>query len=178
MHEQHYKYVSEISAKDLRDIMDRYGEDVWKYAFFLTKKTDLADDIAQEVFIKAYQSIHSFRGESTLKTWLLKITRNTSFSFRKKAYFKYHILTRFAQANGVHPSAEETALEREFAHEIWGQVMHLSDKYREAILLNAHYQFSLEEIADMLQISVNTVKSRLFRARKELHKLMKGGLSS
>ena len=174
MHERHYQYISRLSTDDLRGMMEQYGEDVWQYAYFLTKKADMADDVAQEVFIKAYQSIHAFRGESTLKTWLLTITKNTSISLMKRAYFKYHVLTRFIKPMGEAPSAEKMVMEKEFTHNIWSQVMKLPSKYRETIVLNAHYQMSLEEIADMLQISVNTVKSRLHRARKQLQHLMKG----
>jgi len=171
----HYRYVAQITAQDLKQMMEMYGEDVWQYAYFLTKKRDMADDISQEVFIKAYKSIHEFRGDSALKTWLLKITRNTAFSYKRKAYFRYHVLTRFADAGEKLPSAEAIVLEQEFTHEIWSKVLRLSRKYREAIILSAHYQLSLEEIAETLQISVNTVKSRLFRARKELQKLLQGG---
>ncbi|MGI2294958.1 RNA polymerase sigma factor [Paenibacillus sp. GXUN7292] len=174
MHDLHYQYVSQLSPEDMRAIMEQYGDDVWQYAYFLTKKPDMADDIAQEVFIKVYQSIHAFRGESSLKTWLLKITKNTSISLMKRAYFKYHVLTHFIKPAGEHPSAEASVMEKDFTNSVWAQVMKLSSKYREAIVLSAHYEMSTEEIADMLQISVNTVKSRLHRARKELRIRMKG----
>jgi RNA polymerase sigma-70 factor (ECF subfamily) len=174
MQGRHYQYLSQISAHDLKQLMEAYGEDVWQYAFFLTKKRDLADDISQEVFIKVYKSVHEFRGTCTLKTWLLQITRNTAFSHRRKAYFRYHVLTGFAGGDKRQSSAEEIVLEQEFANELWSQVLTLSRKYREVLILNAHYQLSLEEIAELLQISVNTVKSRLHRARKTLLKLTEG----
>lgn len=167
--------MPQAGIDDFGELVDIYGETVWKYAYFLTKKRDLADDIAQEVFIKAYRSLHAYRGEASLKTWLLKITRNTSYTLKNKAYLKYQVLVSLVSFTDVHPSAETSVLAREYSHEIWSKVTQLSNKYREAIVLNAHYQLSMEEIAELLQISVNTVKSRLLRARKELLKLMQGG---
>lgn len=167
----HYRYVERIGESELKRLMEDYGEDVWQYAYFLTKKRDMADDVSQEVFIKAFKSIGDFRGEATIRTWLLKITRNTAFSYRRKAYFRRHLLTDFTADQGKSPSAEETALALEFSHALWSKVMRLSRKYREAIILSAHYQQTMEEMADTLQISVNTAKSRLRRARRELLKL-------
>lgn len=172
MEEKHYKYITEISVYDIERMMEKYGEDVWQYAFFLTKKHDLADDISQEVFIKAYRVVHTFRGQSTLKTWLLKITRNTSFSHLRKAFFRHHLLMQNITRDGTRQSAENDYIDKEFAHEIWTKVMQLSTKYREVIVLSGHYHLSMEEISDALQISISTVKTRLHRARKALAKII------
>lgn len=168
MKNQHYSPVSGIGADGFTRLMEEYGEDVWHYAFFLTKKTDLADDIAQEVFIKAYKAVGHFRGESSIKTWLLKITRNTVFSYRRKAYFRLNVLVRNVPASGALVSAEQEYMEQQFVHEIWSCVLALPRKFREVIILNGYHQMAMEEIADTLQISVNTAKSRLHRARKAL----------
>lgn len=75
--------MSEMDTQTLNEMMNQYGNDIWNYAYFLTKQHALADDIAQEVFIKAYYGIHTFRGQSTLKTWLLTITRHTAFRHKQ-----------------------------------------------------------------------------------------------
>jgi len=77
LEDEYLRAVTQADAYDLHSMMERYGEDVWNYAFFLTKRRDMADDIAQDPFLKAYAGITSFRGEASLKTWLLKIARNT-----------------------------------------------------------------------------------------------------
>lgn len=169
-------YVFDDNRVDLKRLMEAYGEDVWQYAYFLTKKQDMADDIAQDVFLKAYHGIGSFRGEATLKTWLLKITRNTAFSYRRRAYFRYNLLMRSVEPHERHPSAEHEALENEFSHEIWHLVLQLPAKYREAIILSAHYQLTLEEMSHTLQIPLGTVKTRIHRARKALMKLTEEGM--
>lgn len=79
---------AELNISDIRGLMESYGEDVWNYAYVITKNTHTADDVAQDVFIKAYQHAASFRGEASMKTWLLKITRNTALSYLKRAFFR------------------------------------------------------------------------------------------
>ncbi|MGG1880230.1 sigma-70 family RNA polymerase sigma factor [Paenibacillus cisolokensis] len=72
--------------------MEAYGEDVWNYAYAITRNTHTADDVAQDGFIKAYQRYVSFRGEASVKTWLLTITRNTAFSYLKRAFLRRVVL--------------------------------------------------------------------------------------
>ncbi|RKP48088.1 RNA polymerase sigma factor [Cohnella endophytica] len=172
MSDEHLKYLSAIDHFDIREIMEQYGEDVWNYAYFLTRKHDWADDISQEVFIKAYKNIDAFRGQSSLKTWLLKITRNTSFSHRKLAFFRRTVGLDARMLKQVQPSAENEYMERSYSDDIWDKVMQLPGRYRETLLLNAHYHMSLEEISRHLNISLGTVKSRLHRARSRLADLM------
>ena len=91
--QEHYLYdVAAIDVEDLRALMEHYGEDVWKYAYFLTGDPHLADDIAQETFIRAYRSFHTFRRESSVKSWLLKITRNTAFTAQRRAFLRKAVL--------------------------------------------------------------------------------------
>lgn len=107
MHQQerYWQYVKELDAADIRNLMEIYGDDVWNYAFFLTKDVHLADDIAQETFIKAYRRFHTYRRESSIRTWLLKITRNTTFTYRSRAFARRVILLdslprRYAESLG------------------------------------------------------------------------------
>ncbi len=68
----------------LREMMDTYGSDVWNYAYFLTRSREQANDISQEVFMKAYRNIGKYRGQSSLKTWLLTITRKYGLQLEQK----------------------------------------------------------------------------------------------
>jgi RNA polymerase sigma-70 factor (ECF subfamily) len=77
--EPHYlKYLAKTQDKDyiLQDLMENYGNDVWNFAYFLTRSSDAADDLSQDVFLAVYDRVYSFRGECTLKSWILTITRN------------------------------------------------------------------------------------------------------
>lgn len=111
---------AELSISDIRELMESYGEDIWNYAYVITKNTHTADDVAQDVFIKAYQHAASFRGEASMKTWLLKITRNTALSYLKRAFFRRVLLGERSPGDGLEgmtgkpssPSAEAEYLER------------------------------------------------------------------
>ncbi|AJY77502.1 hypothetical protein VN24_04605 [Paenibacillus beijingensis] len=149
----------------LNELMTAYGTDVWNYAFFLTRRRELADDISQDVFVKVYNRLYTFRGQSSVKTWLLSITRNTARDALRSAWLRRVKLVAYWREKDAGPSAEREALSQQMTGEIWSVVMSLSDKLREVLLLHAHYGLKQEEIAELLGISAGTVKSRLHRAR-------------
>lgn len=158
----------------LFDLMTDYGNDIWNYAFFLTRRSDAADDISQEVFLSAYKQLYSYKGECSVKTWLLTITRNKSINFLRSAFVRKVTLWEQVMTKNVNsPSAEDILFARNESRDIWLTVMKLSKKYREVIILVYHYELSIKDIKDLLQISEGTVKSRLFRAKQKLSSLMK-----
>jgi RNA polymerase sigma-70 factor, ECF subfamily len=161
------EYVSETTDQKaiLRNLMDAYGNDVWNYAFSICRDMDLADDIAQDAFLKVYRSLTTFRGEASVKTWLLTITRNTAYDYMRKAFWKKVTLVGFVGSAGTYQSAESEAMEKLYASDIWKKVISLPPKYREILILHAHYQLSTKEMAAILNISEGTVKSRLHHAR-------------
>jgi RNA polymerase sigma-70 factor (ECF subfamily) len=156
----------------LEELMLAYGDDVWNYAFFLTKKNELADDIAQEVFIKVYERLYSFRGESSVKTWMLTITRNLVKDHWRSAWYRKVLPFDLPARDESMPSAEDELLNRETQEDVWQIVLSLPRKLREVLLLHAHHQLSYAEIARLLSLSEGTVKSRLYRARAKAAKLM------
>ncbi|MHA7966962.1 RNA polymerase sigma factor [Paenibacillus sp. CAU 1782] len=156
----------------LESLMTKYGQDVWNYAFFITKNRVMSDDITQDVFIQVYRHVTSFRGEASVKTWLMKITRNISYNYRNSAFFKKVFLINIVSDEHYH-SAEQSFIEKEATNAVWTQVFNLPTKYREVLVLHAKYQLSLKEIADILKIPQGTVKSRLFAARKRMSVLLK-----
>ncbi|WP_418040290.1 RNA polymerase sigma factor [Paenibacillus xylanilyticus] len=183
-----YQFLAQAQTIDnytLSCMMDDYGNDVWNYAYFLTRSTEQADEISQQVFIRAYSGIKHFRGECSLKTWLLTITRNTTFTYRKSRFFRSSLwgetlpieseqgpshIREMTPAQYAHPSAEADVISREHVHEIWDIVMALPDKFREILLLHLKYELTMNEIAEMLRISTGTVKSRLSRGKDKVRK--------
>ncbi|QGQ96464.1 sigma-70 family RNA polymerase sigma factor [Paenibacillus psychroresistens] len=156
------------------DLMTAFGEKVWNYAFSLTRKREQADDITQEVFIKVYRNLFTFRNEASIKTWLFTITRNTAYSYRRTAFFRKVSLVSHAETLQTQRSAENEVMEKIGVSDIWEKVMQLPLKYREVIILFGYDQLSMKEIAEVLDINEGTVKSRLHNARLRLLKL-KGG---
>lgn len=183
-----YSFLAEAQTIDndtLASLMDDYGNDVWNYIYFLTRNAEQADDLSQEVFVRAYSGIASFRGDCSIKTWLLTITRNTTFTYRKSRFFRSSLWgealpleseqdrsepRQMMRERSAHPSAEMEVMRKAHVHEIWNIVLALPEKFREILLLHLRYELTTTEIADMLRISQGTVKSRLFRAKDKVRK--------
>ncbi len=174
--ETNLNYVKYMAWTDdpntlLDELMTVYGKEVWNYAYSITRKWDMADDITQEVFIKVYRHIDSFRRDASVKTWLLTITRNTAIDFQRSAFFRKVTLSDWLEEKGERRSVEHEMMEKWAVNEMWDLVLKLPAKYREAIILFAHHQLSMKEMADVLGVTEGTVKSRLFHARQKLSKM-------
>lgn len=154
----------------LDELMRSYGQDVWNFAYFLTHRRELADDIAQDVFVKVYEHLYSFRGKSSVKTWLLAITRNTARDVLRSAWIRRVTLMPFRQELTAHPSAEQETIDRLMTQRVWAVVFGLPRKLREALILSSHYGLSMNELAETLQVTVGTAKSRLHRARAAVNR--------
>ncbi|MBB6023701.1 RNA polymerase sigma-70 factor (ECF subfamily) [Paenibacillus sp. JGP012] len=184
-----YSFLAEAQTIDndtLASMMDDFGNDVWNYVYFLTKNAEQADDISQEVFVRAYSGIANYRGDCSIKTWLLTITRNTTLTYRKSRFFRSSLWGEtlsldsespspglrqmMPQKPASHPSAEVEVMRKAHMHEIWNIVLALPEKFREILLLHVRYELTTLEIADMLGISQGTVKSRLSRAKNKVRK--------
>jgi RNA polymerase sigma factor (sigma-70 family) len=177
-----------MNEQQLREIMSRYGEDIWNYIYYLTKNSEQADDLAQEVFIKCYYRIGTYRGNSSFKAWLLTIARNTVFSHRKSRFFRSGLWggvqplstvdveqrEKTIEPLGVARSAEMEYLGNQSIGEIWDLIMALSPKLREILVLDLKYELSIKEIAELMNLSHGTVKSRLHRARQKIQNKLKG----
>jgi RNA polymerase sigma-70 factor (ECF subfamily) len=168
LNEQYLQYVTRAEPEHFRAVLHEHWQEVWNYAYFLTGNRDTADDLTQDVFAKAYRHIASFRGEASVKTWLLRITRNTVINYRRSALFRKVRLFANVAAGGSAPSAEHEYFSQEHRSRVWDAVMKLPVKFREVLLLDARYELSNEQIAGLLGISVGTVKSRIHRARAKI----------
>ena len=173
MNFDYLKYIScDTDLKQtLNDLMKEYGDDIWNYAFLISKKEDLADDITQDTFLKAYKKLYTFRGQSSVKTWLFAIARNTAYDYKKSSFLRRVTLVDYITQQKTHPSAEAEAMESLVSSELWEKVLMLPVKLRESLILYAHHQMKLQEIAELLGISEGTVKSRIFKARIKLMQL-------
>lgn len=158
-------YAPEIT---LRELMEDYGVDVWNYAFFLTRSREQANDISQEVFLKAFKNISKYRGQSSIKTWLLTITRNTAFSWSKNSFWRRFTALGNHQGTLNHFSAEKEALGKQYANRIWEIIMELPDRNREVLVLDIQHGLSIFEMSELLKVAPGTVKSRLARARDKV----------
>ncbi|WP_306010706.1 RNA polymerase sigma factor [Paenibacillus sp. P46E] len=188
LEQQQLAHIAVMSEEQLRRIMGFYGDDIWNYIYYLTKSADMADDLAQEVFIKCYYRIGTYRGSSSLKAWLFTIARNTVFSHRKSRFFRSGLwggvqtITRAEPAKNSFPdellgtvrSAEMEYLGNRRMDEIWSVILQLPDKFREVLVLDLKAELSIQEIAGLTGLSTGTVKSRLHRARHKVQEKLRG----
>jgi RNA polymerase sigma factor (sigma-70 family) len=152
----------------LKWLMNAYGNDVIRIAYTYLKQRQMAEDVAQEVFIKCYGKMDSFRNESSYKTWLIRITVNQCKDVLKSWTFKNLYFTDIFK-----PKQTSSSLEHSFSSVqenllISKQVIELPVRLREVIILFYYQEFSIEEISDMLKINSNTVRTRLHRGRQKL----------
>lgn len=157
-------------------LMNEYGKSVVRLAYTFVKKEQLAEDIAQEVFIKCYRNLDTFRSESSYKTWIYRITVNLCKDKLRSWSFKNIILTEFISKNKIDNNTPESELlNMEKKKDLSIKVLTLPIKYREVIILYYYEELSYIQIADMLDISIKMIKSRLYRGRLLLKKMMEKG---
>ncbi|MCA0972567.1 sigma-70 family RNA polymerase sigma factor [Halobacillus litoralis] len=179
IHRQQSTPVDQESSNDMNQRVEQwitdYGHDLKWLAYSYVKDHSLAEDITQETFIKAYQKFSTFKEQSSVKTWLYKITINLCKDYLKSSYMK-RVVKKGAELFRSLPSSQSTPEEYILSlsedEELLDHIMRLESKYREVIILYYFEEFDTKELAEVIQTSTNTVKTRLRRARQLLQKQM------
>jgi RNA polymerase sigma factor (sigma-70 family) len=179
--EDHY-YIDAAINGDTRAfaaLVDRYKHIVFTLAMKMLKNTEEAEEVSQDVFMKAYHALQTFKGESKFSTWLYKIAYYQSLDYLKKqkrnlntssidSDTEYHLPNIENTLNGLEENERKLAIKSAI------------DKLPEddAVVITLHYfeELSLKEIAEIMGIEANTVKVRLFRSRKRLAVVLKNNL--
>jgi RNA polymerase sigma-70 factor (ECF subfamily) len=146
----------------------QYKSDLMRMSFAFLKDAALAEDAVQETFVKAYQAMASFRGDSSEKTWLMRIAINTCRNIRRDSWFRF--VDRNVTLETLHmqvASNEDRALIK--------SVMSLPYKQREVVLLYYYQGLSFQEISETLDVAISTVSTRLKKAYERLRCEMEGG---
>jgi RNA polymerase sigma-70 factor (ECF subfamily) len=171
-------------------VNERSGE-IYGLLYRLTENAEEARDLTQETFLRAFQSINHFRGESDVRTWIYRIAINqarnrwrwwrrrrrdatVSIDAPEIGGGRLGLISTLKSNTVKDPEQDTLANERERA--LKKALSSLRRVYREAVVLRDIEGFAYEEIAATLQISVGTVKSRLARGRQELRRKLEGSL--
>ncbi|WP_080846007.1 sigma-70 family RNA polymerase sigma factor [Cytobacillus gottheilii] len=151
---------------DFNKIVELHVNDIRKIVFSYVKNHHTMEDITQEVFISAYHNISQFRGDSSIKNWLLKIAVNKSKDYLKSWHHRKVQMTHwFGKEEQANKDTEETVLAQVRDRELANDIMQLPVKYREVIILYYYQDLDTNEISSLLGLNVNTVKTRLIRSR-------------
>ena len=159
----------------LDKIMIEYGNELVRLAFSYVKDAEIAKDIVQNTFVKCYKNLDSFRFDAQIKTWLYRITINECKDYLKSWNYKMVQVKSFIHetAKSILPSTEKTVIDKFNNEEIKSTISSLPKVYREVVYLYYYNSLSTEEIAKVLDIPSNTVKTRLRRAKQRLHTVIK-----
>jgi RNA polymerase sigma-70 factor, ECF subfamily len=164
----------------LEKIMIEHGNDVLYLAYSYVKDRSIAEDLAQEVFLSAYIHLDTFQFHASIKTWLFRITVNRCKDYLKSWSYKTTIVTNVIEFALGTPREKETVkilIDKDEKARLAEIIFSLPLKYREVIYLFYFEEMSLNEITGLLNVNINTLKSRMKRAKEILKKEMeKGGI--
>jgi len=163
-----------ITAEDFEVIVRRHQRRVHRLLLMLLRDPEEADNLTQDCFLRAYQSMGSFRGECSLETWLLRIAANLArdHARNRKVSFWKRLLGFGEEDDEVNAdvygapeaSPERTVLAREEVRAVWDAANELSQQQRAVFMLRFVEEMELNEIATVLGLQVGSVKTHLFRA--------------
>ena len=171
------KQVLEGDVNAFEGLVKEYEKNVYNLARRMTGDPEDAADMAQDAFIKAYNSLGSFRGDSKFSVWLFRIVSNLCLDFLRSRKRRPTVSLSVENDEGEDMEFEiadesqspETLLEQKLTREAVRRGLDsLPPEQRQILLLREIQGLSYEEIAQVLELESGTVKSRIFRARKRL----------
>jgi RNA polymerase sigma-70 factor, ECF subfamily len=175
------------SESGYEELLARFQQPVYTLALRLLANPAEACDVVQEVFLKVFRNVESFRGQSSLKTWIYRITVNEAHNARRW-FFRHcsrevELDTNPQEARNWKeriPDRSRSPFEMVCDHEQTGMIeaalATINPVFRDAVVLRDITDLSYEEIADVLGVSLGTVKSRILRGREALREELTGNL--
>lgn len=164
-------------------LVKRYSKYVYTTAFFMVRDSHEAEDISQEVFVKVYLALGGFRGLSSFKTWLRKLTVNTCID---KIRVKSKTSDKKVSLDSMMEDGKEILLyefnqnvekyfqDKETVNNVLKIIVNLDESYRIPLILRDLQDYSYIEIAEILKKPVGTIKTNIHRARKIIKDLLAG----
>jgi len=164
------------------ELVCRYQDRLYNSVYRLTANAEDAQDVVQETFIQAYQSLSTFKGDSLFFTWIYRIAINTAITLKRKQKSTISINASGQQGGIIDPldSSEfnqpDHVLELAEKEQTIQQALNrLSSEHRTVLVMKDLEGMKYEEMADILQVPIGTIRSRLHRARLELREILEAG---
>ncbi len=151
-------------------LVARYQRSIYRLCYRYVNSHEDANDLAQEVFLKAWRAIGRFRGDSAFSTWLYRIAVNACLNFR--ALRRPQTLELPETLLDPRPGAEAHVERNDEAREVRAAVSRLPDRQRATLILKIYHDLTHEEVAEILGSTVGTVKANLFHALGNLRRQM------
>jgi RNA polymerase sigma-70 factor, ECF subfamily len=161
-----------LTATDgVEEWMRLYRGRVFRYILFATRDEDVAESLTQDCFLRAHTAQSSFRGECAMSTWLMRIAVNLVRDHQRNMKLRFWKRAAMLDASemsdrlpDMKSSTEHRLIARERVATVWRAVETLSERQRNIFLLRFVEELELPEIAEAMQLNLNTVKSHLYRA--------------
>lgn len=167
-----------LPAYDIEGLIRQYGNDVLRTAYMYVRDIHTAEDIFQDVFIKVNQKLSTFEGNSSIKTWIIRITINTCKDYLKSAWNRRVLPMMEYQEDAIISDSDYEDIERQDTKElIKKSVLSLPPKYKDIVICVYFQDMTLAEASKVLNIAEGTAKSRLARARQRLKSMLEGRIS-
>lgn len=154
-----------------------YENKIYSLAFRMCGSSEEASDIAQEAFLAAWRGLPAFRGESGFATWLYRLTSNAAIDYLRRQKKQRGDMSLDDEELGLDavdtgPGPQDAAEQTEVQSAVAEGLRQLGEGHRQVLVLREIQGLSYEEIADVLQVDLGTVKSRISRARSALRKIL------
>ncbi len=158
-------------------LVERYQDRLFNAMLHVVGSADEAEDVVQDSFVQAYIKLDTFQGNSRFFTWLYRIAFNNALSRRRRRRADMSIEQSREASGGEpedrHESPDEPMLRDERVGMVKAAMQQLSEEHRTILVLREMDEMAYEDIAELLKINIGTVRSRLSRARNQLHDLLK-----
>ncbi|MFP7300402.1 RNA polymerase sigma factor SigW [Neobacillus niacini] len=164
------------------DIVEIYSNSIFQLGYRMLGNRHEAEDIAQEAFIRAYVNIKSFNQDLKFSTWLFRIATNLCIDRIRKKKPDYYLdaevsgtdgLTMYSQLSSDSPLPEKELESLELQETVQKEILKLPEKYRSVIVLKYIEELSLNEISEILDMPLGTVKTRIHRGREALRQQLR-----
>lgn len=166
------------SAYDIETLIRQFGNDVLRTAYMYVKDSHTAEDIFQDVFIKVNQKLSTFEGNSSIKTWIIRITINTCKDYLKSAWSRKVVPMMEYQEDAIVSDTDYDDVEKKDTNDLIKKtVLSLPSKYKDVVICVYYQDMTITEAAQVLRIAEGTAKSRLSRARQKLKTILEGRIS-
>jgi RNA polymerase sigma-70 factor, ECF subfamily len=164
------------------EIVEIYSNSIYQLGYRMLGNRHEAEDIAQEAFIRAYVNIKSFNQDLKFSTWLFRIATNLCIDRIRKKKPDYYLdaevsgtdgLTMYSQLASDSPLPEKELESLELQESVQKEILKLPEKYRSVIVLKYIEELSLNEISEILDLPLGTVKTRIHRGREALRQQLR-----
>lgn len=160
----------------LAQAMELYGDYLVRLIYTYVRNWQTAEDLTQEAFIRYYRSLSNFRQEASVKTYLYRIAINVTHDYLKSWKHKKVIVSElFQRTLKTNETPEKIIGEKSEQQQLVEHIEQLPTKYKDVLVLFYFAEFSLQEVSEILNVPLNTVKTRVSRARKMLGQLLEEG---